>query len=428
MNRDFLFWSQQWDLLKMNTIQKLKNKINLSQFGRGVWAAAGIQGVRFLGLSLSFTYWPLYLYQERHIPMTMVGMVLLVAGAMSAVSQVVGGMLADRFGYRKMVVIGIIGETIATSALAILIGVNAEIWGVILAAILAPVMGEIITPAIQSIITEVSPKERLTESYALMTVTGNLDWAIGPAAGGYLLRFIPYGWLFGIAAFIGALSIIGVLYLPADKARKGDDRSSLAGLKSVISNRTLLVFSLLSLLFFLTMSQWGSTLSVFTVDRIGLSAEQYGILMSISGALIVLFQYPISRRMERFGARPALVLGSLLYAIGFLSLSWVRDFNPAIGSIVILVAGEMLFVPPAYALISQMSREEDRGKNLGFYGLFNTLGISIGPLLGGFLLDKYPDSPLSLWGIISLFSFTAAIGFAVWRGYARMSQPEAAGK
>src|SRR3990170_1899873 len=174
----------------MKTLQRLTNRLNLNSFGRGVWVAAGIQGIRFLGLSMSFTYWPLYLYQERHIPMTMVGMILLVSGVFSAVSQVAGGAMADRFGYRKMVIIGIAGETRMATLLAILIGINSPTWSVILVAILVPTLGEMATPAIQAIITEVTPTDRLTQSYALMTVFGNLDWAIGPAAGGYLLGII----------------------------------------------------------------------------------------------------------------------------------------------------------------------------------------------------------------------------------------------
>ena len=176
------------------------------------------------------------------------------------------------------------------------------------------------------------------------------------------------------------------------------------------------MFGMLAMLFFLTMTQWGGTLSVFTVDRIGFSTEQYGLLMSISGLLIIIFQYPISHGMANH-ARKALVLGCLFYAAGFLSLSWVKAFMPAVGSIVIMVIGEMLFVPSALAVVGQMSGLEDKGKTMGFYGLCSTMGFSLGPLLGGFLLDTYPKTPFFLWGPIALCSFLAAFGFAVWKGY-----------
>jgi MFS family permease len=141
--------------------------------------------------------------------------------------------------------------------------------------------------------------------------------------------------------------------------------------------------------------------------------------MTISGVLIIIFQYPISRRIERLGTRKALFWGSFLYGAGFLSLAWVRTFIPAVGSIIILVTGEMLFVPTSLAVVGKISKPEDRGKNMGFLGLSGSLGNSLGPLLGGFLLDRFPTNPFYLWGPISLPSFIAAVGFLLWRGYSR---------
>lgn len=401
----------------MPIFQRLNNRINFKRFGPGVWAAVGIQGLGFIGFSTSFTYLPLYLYQERGIPMTLVGLLLLTSGVLSAITQVVGGMTADRFGYRRMVILYKSAGLIASAGLAVLIGIEAALWSIIVMAILVPTLDSMAGPSILAIIADVSPKNRMTESYGLLAIAGNIDWAIGPLLGGYLLSFTSYAWLFGIGTLLSALALIGFPFLPSTQGKIDSERLSIKSLKSLVSNKTLIIFSLLSLPFFLTMAQWGSTLSVFTVERIGLSPEQYGLLMSISGILIVIFQYPISRRIDWLGTRTALILGSILYAVGFLSLSWVKAFNPAIGPIVIMVAGEMLFVPPAFALIGQISKPEDRGKNMGLYQLFNTLGLSLGPLLGGFLLDKYPESPLFLWGPVSLCSFLAAIGFAVWRGY-----------
>ena len=94
---------------------------------------------------------------------------------------------------------------------------------------------------------------------------------------------------------------------------------------------------------------------------------------------------------------------------------WVRAFAPAIITVIIIVTAEMLFMPTALSIVGRISRPEDRGKSMGIYGLCQGLGFSLGPLLGGFLLDKYPASPLYVWGPISLFPLMAAIGFALWR-------------
>lgn len=401
----------------MQPLDKLRNMTGFRGYQPGIWVAMGIQAIRSTGYSISFTYLPLYLYQQRHISMTLVGSIILISGIVSGFFQILGGMLSDRFGHRKMFIVFQSAETLMFALLAILIGMNAAVWGIFLASLMVMILGGMSAPAISAMVADVSQKNRLTESYGLMAIGGNLGWAIGPLTGGFLQGVTSYAWVFGTGALVASLSLIGAPYLPQDTIGKPTSLFSKKYLRTFLSDPTLVIFCVLCVLFFLEIGQWGSTLSVFTVDRIGFSPEQYGLLMSVSGILIIVFQYPISRRIEWLGIGKTLFLGSFLYGAGFLSLSWVKSFMAATGSIVILVAGEMLFVPTSYAVIGKISRPEDRAKNMGLLGLCGTLGSSFGPLLGGFLLDRFPKNPLYVWGPIALPAFLAAIGFILWRGY-----------
>ena len=395
----------------------------MPNFSHGIWAAMGIQAIRTTGFSIAFTYLPLYLYQQRHISMTLVGTIMLISGIVSGIFNIVGGMLADRFGHRRMFVIFQITETLLFGLLAALIGINATVWLIFVTTILVTTVGGMSAPTISAIVADASHKSRLNESYGLMAIGGNLGWAIGPLTGGFLQAHTSFAWVFGIGALVTSLSLIGISYLPKDAAGRTTESISKRTLKLFLGDSTLIIFCILCMLFLLEMSQWGATLSVFTVDRIGFSPEQYGLLMSISGVLIIIFQYPISRRIAWLGSRKSLFMGSLLYGLGFLSFSWVKSFIPAIGSIIILVTGEMLFVPTSLSAVRRMSQPEDVGKNMGILGLCGTIGSSFGPLMGGFLLDKFPFNPLYVWGLVALPAFLAAIGFLLWRGYSRTEVP-----
>ena len=403
----------------MILLNKMMRKTGLHGYPPGIWTAMGISAVRSTGYAISFTYLPLYLYQERGISMTLVGSVLLVSGIISGASQILGGMLADRFGYRKMYIIFQLVETVLFAFLAVMIGMNTAIWSIFLTSTMVTIMGSMSAPAVSAIVADISQKERLAQSYGLMAIGGNLGWAIGPFMGGYLQGVVSYAWIFGIGALIAAFSLFGAPYLPRNSVKQPNGLSQRQNLAVFLSNSTLIIFCVISMLFFLEIAQWGSTLSVFTVDRIGFSAQQYGLLMSISGVLIIIFQYPISQRIDRLGYRKALFLGCLLYGIGFLSFAWVKSFVPAIGSIVVLVAGEMLFIPTSYAVVSKISRLEDRAKSMGMLGLCGTIGSSFGPLFGGFLLDRFPTEPLYLWAPVAFPAFLAAVCFLLWRGYVK---------
>lgn len=402
---------------KMKTLQTLRNRIGVPAFGRGVWAVAMMYVIGSTGFATAYTYLSLYLYQERHIPMTLVGVMYLASGISSAVSKIFGGITGDRFGYRKMVVVYSILGFLASAAQAVLIRINAPTWSVVVVWILVPTLGGMAFPSLNAIIANVSPKGRLTEAYGLMTIAGSVGWVIGPLLGGHLLGLFSYGWLVGFGAAMQALGLIGILFVPAESDNNGaSETQSLGGLRGLISNKTLIVFSLLNLVFFLTTAQWGSSLSVFTVDRLGFKKEQYGLLLSISALLVVVFQYPVSHRIQSSNLRRVLVLACLTYGAGFLSFAWVKAFLPALAPVAIAITAEMLFIPTALGVVGRISRPEDRGRSMGIYGLCQGLGFSFGPLLGGFLLDKFPETPLLVWGPISLCPVLAAIGFALWKG------------
>jgi MFS family permease len=310
--------------------------------------------------------------------------------------------------------------------LAVLVASNGAVWAVLVMTVIVSTVGSMSAPAVSAIVTDVSEKDRLTESYGLMAIGGNLGWAIGPFTGGLLQSHTSYAWVFGVGALITSLSLLGIPHLPKDSPGRASEMWTRENLGVFFKDSTMLFFCLLCTFFYLEMANWGSTLSIFTVDRIGFKPSEYGLLMSISGVLIIIFQYPISRRVEWLGYPKALFLGCFLYGAGFLSLAWVRSFVPAVASVVVLVIGEMLFVPTSYAVVGKISKPEDRAKNMGMLGLYGTVGSSFGPLLGGFLLDRFPANPLYLWGPVALPAFLAALGFMAWRGYVRRVRDEVA--
>lgn len=366
------------------------------------------------GFSVCLPFLALYLHQERGLPMTLVGTMFLVAGLFSAGTQMVGGMLSDRFG-RRRIVLGVTGVSIFFySGLAASIGVEAPIWVIAVIYIIARSVLATIRPAISAMVADLAPKDRLTETYGLLRVGGNVGFAAGPAVGGYLMTFLPYAWLFGVTTFAWALAFLLTLFFLRESFQGATERVDIRSMLRVATNRTFLMFAGLVLLVFLTMGQLGSTLSVFAVDRIGFSTVQYGLLLTANGLMVVVFQYPVARWVDRLPRARGLILGSLLYGVGYLSIGWVGGFGWALAAIAVVTAGEIVFSPLTLAVVADLSPEEQRGRYMGFFGLSQTLGISFGPFLGGVLLDSFPTNPPLIWGMVALVAFIAAAGFYRW--------------
>lgn len=393
--------------------QRLRRSV-LGRFDAGIWIIASIRLLTSAGFSICLPFLALYLHQQRDLPMALVGTIILVGGLCAAVTQTVGGVLSDRLGRRRLLLAALGTTIVLYSGVSVLIVFSAPIWAIAITYIAGRSVLVTIEPTVSAIVADLSPESRLTEAYGVLRVGGNVGWAAGPALGGYLATFVSYGWLFGVAALATVVAFLLVLLLVRESYHSESGHAGLRSMLSVAANRIFLAFTGLSLLVFLGMAHLGSTLSVFTVDRIGFSTAQYGLLLTVNGVLVVLFQYPVARFIDRLGRSRSLIIGSLLYGFGYLCFGWIDEFGWALGAIAIVTAGEIVFAPTTLSVVSDLSPHDWRGRYMGFFGLSQTLGISLGPLLGGVLLDAFLYDPPFIWGIIAAVSFLGAIGFHRW--------------
>jgi MFS family permease len=398
----------------MDDLSQRTKKNFFQRFPSGVWLMMGLDTFITIGFSVALPFLALYLHQDRAIPMSLVGTIFLAGGLFTAVTNIIGGMFSDRFGRRRLLlVISAIG-IFAYAVLALLIGVSATIWLIALVYIVARGTIGTIQPIISAVVADVAPEDRLTESYALVRVGGNLGFAIGPAIGGFLMTFLSYGWLLSISSFACLVITILIFFFLRETFAGSEEPVDLRSTLAVAKDRHFLIFIVFSVLLVLLMANLGSTLSVFTVDRLGFSTAQYGLLLTTNGIMVVLFQYPVTFWLNKLTKANGLILGSLIYVCGYLTLGWVVSFNWAILTIVLITTGEIIFSPVAMAVVAESSPPDRRGRYMGFFALSRTLGFSLSPLYGGVLLDLFPSEPRLLWGIIASMGIVSATGFYIW--------------
>ena len=393
--------------------QHIKKNV-LQRFPSGVWLMMGLDTFVTIGFSIALPFLALYLYKERGIPMTLVGMIFLIGGLCTTATNLIGGMLSDRFG-RRWLLLMVSGVSIFThAALALLAGVSAPIWSIALVYIAARSIIGTIQPVIATIVADLSPKNRLTESYALVRVGGNVGFALGPAIGGYLMIFLSYGWLLSISALTCLVITLLIYFFLRESFLGSRERVDFLSTLAVVRDRPFLVLTIFSILLVLSMAHMGSTLSVFAVDRLTFSTFQYGLLLTVNGVMVALSQYPVAYGVNKLSRSNGLIIGSLFYVFGYLTLGWFASFNWVILTIVIITAGEVVFSPVASAAVAESAPPHKRGRYMGFFALSQTLGFSLSPLFGGVLLDIFPTEPRLLWGIIAAVGLVAAVGFYRW--------------
>jgi MFS family permease len=402
-------------------MEKLSGKANNSlrnvfhRFGPELWLVTATQFFIAMGFSICIPFLSLYLFQDRDLSMTMVGTILLAAGLCSAASQAIGGALSDRFGRRPILLIGTAVSVFMFSGLAALIGISAPVWAIAVVYIASRLILTTTRPVIQAMVADFTPKEKLTEAYGILRIGANLGWAAGPAIGGFLLTFLPYGWLFGVAPLACGIVFFIIFFFIRESSHAMSGGVDFRSMLTIIANdRPFRVFVVISILLFIAMGQMVSTLSIFTVDKLQFSFAQFGLILALNGLIVVFFQYPMTVALRRIAKFRALILGSLLYVFGYLSLGWITQFGWVLVAMAVITGGEIIHAPVSLSVIGELSPEDKRGRYMGLFGLSQTIGIAVGPLIGGVLIDAFPFNYVLIWAPIALVAFIAAIGYYWW--------------
>jgi Na+/melibiose symporter-like transporter len=174
----------------------------------------------------------------------------------------------------------------------------------------------------------------------------------------------------------------------------------LRSIVATLHDNRFLRHSLACLLFFTVMGQQMATFSVYAVEWAGLTKLQLGWIYSLNGAMVTLLQYPVVRFLAPYRMTTALVAGSVLLAGGYVMIGFVG--GPALLALAMAVVtiGEITATPAAMNLSASFAGEETRGRYMGVHGLFSSFGWSLGPLIGGVLLDNAHGVAWIPWTVI----------------------------
>jgi MFS family permease len=92
---------------------------------------------------------------------------------------------------------------------------------------------------------------------------------------------------------------------------------------------------------------------------------------------------------ERFGRRRMLIAGLAVFLAGSLADALVGDVTPVIVARAVMGVGAALVMPLAMAVLPSLFGPDERTKAVGDVSAASALGLPLGPLIGGWLLDHF---------------------------------------
>ncbi|WP_338698082.1 MFS transporter [Streptomyces sp. Q6] len=345
-----------------------------------------------LGFYMLMPYLAAHLSGRLSLAAWAVGLVLGVRNLSQQGMFLVGGALADRLGFKPMIVAGCALRTAGFGALAV-----ADTLPVLIGASVATgLAGALFNPAVRAYVAGEAGEERRVEAFALFNVYYQAGILLGPLVG-LALTGVDFRLTCAVSATLFAvLSVVQTVRLPARRRTdvSGDDgRGQWA---SVLGNRAFWLFSLAMTCSYVLSFQIYLALPL-TVERLvgdGTAGQvATSALFVVSGVVALAGQLRITDRCRRTWSREqCLVAGLALMGAAFLvpaagGTGWV-----GIAGLLLCAAGLATATAVLYPFEMDTVVSLARGRWVAtHYGLYNTVcgvGITVGNLAVGALMES----------------------------------------
>ncbi|MGZ9221698.1 MAG: MDR family MFS transporter [Anaerolineales bacterium] len=394
-----------------NLLEKIRNIYN--EYPRAFWTYNIIIFIDRLGGFMLYPFFALYLTQKFDIGMSTVGILFATFSVSGFVGSALGGALTDRMGRKGVIIFSLVLSSLS----ALGMGFAPSLAVFIAVSVIVGTLSNIGGPAHEAVVADLLPPKKRAEGYGIIRVIFNLAVIIAPAIAGLLIAR-SYILLFIVDAVISLIAAAVVLLaLPETKpqahanAKPETMKQTFAGYGRVFKDTPFVAFIGVTVMMTLVYMNMNTTLGVFLRDQHGLREVGYGSLISINAILVVLFQFWIARRLEKYKSMLMMAAGSLLYAVGFAMYGFVSGYALFVIAMVVITIGEMIVSPFQQALVASFAPEAMRGRYMAVSGLSWGIAFAVGPYFAGLMLDS--ANPNVLWAFCGFLGMLATIGFTV---------------
>lgn len=384
-----------------------------NEFPRLFWVVVLARFIDSLGGTILFPFFSLYVTQKFGVGMMQAGFLLGINSFFALFGSMVGGALADRFGRRNLILFGLILSGLSSLSLGLANSIQMMYPLVVFVGLLV----SLANPAHEAVLADILPEAKRQEGYGILRVAFNCAWIFGTALGGFIAARSFFA-LFVIDAVISCI-VAGLLFrlLPETKPKPKEEAGhreasfweTVKGYRSVARDLAFMAFVASGMLALVVYIQQYGSLAVYLRDTHGIDSKGYGVILSITGLEVVVFQFWISRLIRHRPPFLIMMLGAGIFAVGVFMYGIVSGFVMFVIAAIIVCVGEMLYFPTSQVVIARFAPKEMRGRYMAVAGFITSIPNTFGPGTAGYILDNF-DQHL-LWYIGGLLCLISALGY-----------------
>ncbi|HET9922032.1 MAG TPA: MFS transporter [Ktedonobacteraceae bacterium] len=327
--------------------------------------------------------WQVYLLTHSAIALGIIGLVQAIP---RLIFSLVGGVFADVFDRRKLLIIVEIGSATMSTILALTTIFHVINIAIIYAVVLvAAGVSAFEFPTRQSIIPTLVPRQQMADAISLSMAMMQLTFIVGATAGGFVIAWVGVAntyWIDVVSYFvvIGTLLFMTIPRVPVEKRPQAGAGALADGIRFLRAHPVIL--AVLSLDFFATFfGSPKSLLPVYASDILHVGAQGLGILTAATSIGAVALT-PLTGKIGRI-SRQGLGIVLAIIAWGVFIICFGVFIGPLWVAVVFLAlagAADMISMILRGLIVQLITPDEYRGR----MSAVNAMFVIGGPMLGQF--------------------------------------------
>ena len=319
----------------------------------------------------------------------MLGLVTAIQFLPAMLLSLYGGLLADRFSKRKLLILTNTGAGITSVVLGLLVvGGMVQLWHVFVLALALGVFTAIDSPIRVSFTSELVGKDDLANAVSLNSANFNVGRLVGPALSGYLIFFYGTGPSFLINTVTYVFMVVTLLVIRDQDLHitvKPAKDNKLAEAFAYVKSRPDLMLVMMTVFFTTTFGlNFQIFIALMATKEFNMGPDQFGALGSIlaigslSGALL-------AARLEKQRTTQNILRGAGLFGVLLMLSAYLP--SPLLFAIMLPIMGAtaLLTLISANTYVQGNTSNALRGRVMGIYLMIFMGGTPIGSPLIGFV-------------------------------------------
>jgi len=295
-----------------------------------------------------------------------IGWVMVFFGAGSIIGTWLSGKLSDKIGFYKVMVFSLF-----TSGIVFILLQYATTFQELCVGILVLTsVADMFRPAMLVCLKTFTTKDDRARAYSLTRAAINLGFLFGPVLGGLIIMQMGYEYIFYVDGATCILAVMVFVFFVKDKKLLVKVKKNDATIQkvSVMKDKPFMLHLVICLITGILFFQIFTTLPLYHKERFNMTEFDSGLLLSLNGLLILLFELPIVSYVtkNKINNHKVISLGLLLMSASFflLMFPWEAILIPMM---IFMTCGVMLTFPFANSFAMERSSEKQEGKYMAAF-------------------------------------------------------------